>query len=156
MIVLGVNETHCATAAILRDGEIVGCASEERFSRLKNDAGYPHRAIDALCRELGIDRRTIDLVALDGVRAFTRDWMNLVIHDEAYMREYYGMRLESPGGFRKRTRKLSARLGLAAPAPGKFELSQAERFATVTDHLGVGADRITCFDHHTCHAAAAY
>jgi len=41
VIVLGVSETHCATAAILRDGEIVACASEERFSRLKNDAGYP-------------------------------------------------------------------------------------------------------------------
>ena len=41
MIVLGINETHCATAAVLRDGRIVGCASEERFTRLKNDAGYP-------------------------------------------------------------------------------------------------------------------
>ena len=30
MIVLGISETHCATAAVLRDGEIVGCASEER------------------------------------------------------------------------------------------------------------------------------
>ena len=34
MIVLGISETHCATAAILRDGAIVGCASEERFTRL--------------------------------------------------------------------------------------------------------------------------
>ena len=61
MIVLGINETHCATAAVLRDGRIIGCASEERFSRLKNDAGYPRRAIDALLHELGItppaDRR---------------------------------------------------------------------------------------------------
>src|SRR3989449_676559 len=47
MVVLGISETHCATAAVLRDGAIVGCASEERFSRLKNDAGYPHLAIDA-------------------------------------------------------------------------------------------------------------
>ncbi len=53
MIVLGINETHCATAAVLRDGRVIGCASEERFSRLKNDAGYPRRAIDALLHELG-------------------------------------------------------------------------------------------------------
>jgi len=39
VIVLGISETHCATAAVLRDGEIVGCASEERFSRLKNGIG---------------------------------------------------------------------------------------------------------------------
>ena len=40
MIVLGISETHCATAAILRDGAIIGCASEERFSRLKNDVAF--------------------------------------------------------------------------------------------------------------------
>ena len=54
MIVLGINETHCATAAVLADGRIVGCASEERFTRLKNDAGYPRLAIDALLAELRI------------------------------------------------------------------------------------------------------
>ena len=57
MIVLGISETHCATAAILRDGAIVGCASEERFTRLKNDAGYPRLAVDALLRELGLRAR---------------------------------------------------------------------------------------------------
>src|SRR5438445_658609 len=40
MIVLGISETHCATAAVLRDGAIVGCASEERFSRLKTAADF--------------------------------------------------------------------------------------------------------------------
>ena len=72
MIVLGINETHCATAAILRDGAIVGCASEERYSRLKNDAGYPRLAIDALLRELKLQPSEIDLVALGGSRAFSR------------------------------------------------------------------------------------
>ena len=64
MIVLGISETHCATAAILRDGAVVGCASEERFTRLKNDAGYPRLAVDALLRELGLKPQQIDLVAL--------------------------------------------------------------------------------------------
>ena len=81
MIVLGITETHCATAAILRDGAIVGCASEERFTRLKNDAGYPRRAIDALLRQCGIAPRDIDLVALAGTQAYPREWMNRVLHD---------------------------------------------------------------------------
>ena len=66
MIVLGISETHCATAAILRDGAIVGCASEERFTRLKNDAGYPRLAVDALLRECGLRAEQIDLVVLAG------------------------------------------------------------------------------------------
>src|SRR5881227_1707791 len=93
VIVLGISETHCATAAVLRDGAIVGCASEERFSRLKNDAGYPRVAIDALLRELSLSPRDIDLVALSGTHAYAREWMNRVLHDADYARAYYGVRL---------------------------------------------------------------
>ena len=69
MIVLGLNETHCATAAVLRDGAVIGCASEERFSRLKNDDGYPRRAVEALLRSLALAPADIDLVALGGREA---------------------------------------------------------------------------------------
>ena len=96
MIVLGISETHCATAAVLRDGEIVGCASEERFSRLKNDAGYPRRAVDALLGDLGIAAGDVDRVVLAGTRIPSYDWMNRVMRDEAYRRRYYGVALEAP------------------------------------------------------------
>ncbi len=155
MIVLGISETHCATAAVLKDGEIIGCASEERFSRLKNDAGYPRRAVDALLRELGLAPSAIDLVALAGVEAFPREWMNRVMHDAEYVREYYGLRLETRRrGLGVRARKLGAKLGLADPARGKQRLSRADRLGFVTDHLGVRP--VAMFDHHACHAAAAY
>ncbi|MGH7334846.1 MAG: carbamoyltransferase C-terminal domain-containing protein [Candidatus Rokuibacteriota bacterium] len=157
MIVLGISETHCATAAILRDGAIIGCASEERFSRLKNDAGYPRRAIDALLGDLGIAPAEIDLVALAGARAASREWMNRVLHDEAYHREYYGVRLDGArDAVARRGRKLGAKLGLVRRTRGKFGISQAERLGFVSGHLGVPPQRIVCLDHHTCHAAAAY
>ena len=157
MIVLGITETHCATAAILRDGAIVGCASEERFTRLKNDAGYPRLAVDALLRELGLTPRDIDVVALAGARAYAREWMNRVLHDASYAREYYGVRLDEPaGGLGRKVRKLGARVGLADSARGKFDLSDAERLGFVTEHLGIARDRIVTYDHHLCHAAAAY
>jgi carbamoyltransferase len=157
VIVLGISETHCATAAVLRDGEIIGCASEERFSRLKNDAGYPRRAVDALLRDRGLSARDIDRVVLAGTRIPSYDWMNRVMRDEAYMRRYYAVGLEAPRrGLGGRARKLGARLGLLDPAPGKAPLSDAERRGYVTDHLSLVDERVRFVDHHACHAAAAY
>jgi carbamoyltransferase len=157
VIVLGLNETHCATAAVLRDGAIVGCASEERFTRLKNDAGYPRLAIDALLRQLGLTRTDIDAVALGGVRVAGREWLNRVLNDEAYAHEYYGVRLPtSRHRLSRRARKLGARLRLVSGARGKAQPSLAERVQVVREHLGLAPERVTCFEHHACHAAAAY
>src|SRR5437899_3557041 len=157
MVVLGISETHCATAAVLRDGAIVGCASEERFSRLKNDAGYPRVAIDALLRELALSPAAVDRVVLAGTRIPSYDWMNRVMRDPAYAREYYAVRLDAPRrGLTGRARRLGAKLGLLDPAPGKSPLPEGARRAAVTTHLGIDADRVSFVDHHTCHAAAAY
>ena len=82
MIVLGISETHCATAAVLRDGEIVGCASEERFSRLKNDAGYPRRAVEALPsapQHILVDARTVPGIDIPQNRFDKGDGINFTI-----------------------------------------------------------------------------
>src|SRR3990172_9364491 len=117
MIVLGINETHCATAAVLQDGKIVGCASEERFTRVKNDAGYPRRAVEALLAQLGLAPRDIDLVALAGARMAAKEWLDRVLQDEAYSREDYRGRLPSPRrALRERFRKLGGKFGLIHPS----------------------------------------
>jgi carbamoyltransferase len=157
MLVLGINETHCATAALLRDGAVVGCASEERFSRQKNDAGWPGLAVAAVLRDCGVDPHDIDLVALGGRRAFAREWINRLMRDEAYVRNYYGVSIEDQkNSLGQRVRKLSARLGLAPRSPGKRVLTEEERRAPISAQLGVGAERVLTLDHHLCHAAAAY
>jgi len=157
VIVLGISETHCATAAVLRDGAVVGCASEERFSRLKNDAGYPRLAVGALLGELGLSPSAIDRVVLAGTRIPSYEWMNRVMRDDAYRRRYYGVGLEVPRrGLTGRARKLGAKLGLLDSAPGKAALGDGARRGHVTSHLGLADERVSFADHHTCHAAAAY
>ena len=48
MIVLGINAYHGdVSAALLRDGELVAASEEERFTRIKHAAGFPHNAIVA-------------------------------------------------------------------------------------------------------------
>jgi carbamoyltransferase len=53
--ILGISAFyHDAAAAIVRDGEIVAAAQEERFTRRKHDPEFPRHAIDYCLREAGI------------------------------------------------------------------------------------------------------
>ena len=53
MNILGIScYYHDAAAALLRDGQLVAAAEEERFSRIKHDFDYPQNAIK-YCLEAG-------------------------------------------------------------------------------------------------------
>ncbi len=51
---------HDAAAALVRDGEIVAAAQEERFTRKKADAGFPRHAVDFCLRQGGIGLDDLD------------------------------------------------------------------------------------------------
>ena len=63
MQILGVScDYHDAAAALVVDGEIVAAAEQERFSRVKHDAGLPEAAI-ASCLDIGgIEPDDLDVV----------------------------------------------------------------------------------------------
>ena len=50
--ILGISAFyHDSAAALIIDGEIIAAAQEERFSRKKHDARYPHKAIEFVLAE---------------------------------------------------------------------------------------------------------
>ena len=60
MIVLGINHSNDAAAAIVRDGVVIAASREERFSRVKHDSAFPHRAIDFCLQTAGIALEDLD------------------------------------------------------------------------------------------------
>jgi carbamoyltransferase len=54
---------HDAAAALVRDGELVAGAHEERFSRKRHDPGFPRHAVQYCLREAGIGVGDVDYVA---------------------------------------------------------------------------------------------
>lgn len=63
MYILGVScFYHDAAAVLLKDGEVVAAAQEERFSRKKHDSGFPHLAIEFCLKEAGITGDNLDYV----------------------------------------------------------------------------------------------
>ena len=64
MNILGISAYyHDSAACLVRDGEIIAAAQEERFTRKKHDERYPRNAIDYCLREGGITRKELDYVA---------------------------------------------------------------------------------------------
>lgn len=62
-IILGISAYfHDSAAAILVEGQIVGAAQEERFTREKNTAGFPANAIKYCLREAGISLHEVDAI----------------------------------------------------------------------------------------------
>jgi carbamoyltransferase len=62
--ILGVSAYyHDSAACLVRDGEIIAAAQEERFTRKKHDERFPDNAIEYCLREGGISTAELDYVA---------------------------------------------------------------------------------------------
>src|SRR5882762_9132832 len=61
--ILGISAFyHDSAACLLRDGEILAAAQEERFSRQKGDASFPARAVEYCLGIAGIRAPDVDYV----------------------------------------------------------------------------------------------
>ena len=64
MNILGLSAFyHDSAACLVRDGEIIAAAQEERFTRKKHDASFPKAVISYCLREGKIDIKQVDCVA---------------------------------------------------------------------------------------------
>src|SRR3546814_19299368 len=62
--ILGISAFyHDSAAALVRDGEVVAAAQEERFTRRQHDAGYPRNAVDHVLETAGLRIDQVDRVA---------------------------------------------------------------------------------------------
>lgn len=62
--VLGLNVSgFISSACLLQDGEIIAGSSEERFSRIKRDNSFPHKAIKFCLKEAGINFDELDCIS---------------------------------------------------------------------------------------------
>ena len=64
MNILGISAFyHDSAAALVRDGQIIAAAQEERFTRKKHDSNFPARAVRYCLAEAGVGPDQLDAVA---------------------------------------------------------------------------------------------
>lgn len=175
MIALGINGGHSSSAALVKDGVVAACVSEERFSRLKNDEGYPVKAVEYVLKAAKVSAADCDRIVLP---SHTMDPIAIKIKRVArykisdYMNEMYEYwkpellensassywddiqndpRFTAGGGTRYNFDFLKN-----TPKENWPHAFRQERIKTAAEHLGVPAEKITFLDHHTAHAYYAY
>ena len=62
MFILGLTTMGESSAALIRDGEVIACAEEERFSRQKHHVGFPYAAVQYCLAEAGITIADVDRI----------------------------------------------------------------------------------------------
>jgi carbamoyltransferase len=62
MFILGLTTLGDSAAALIKDGELVAAAEEERFSRKKHHSGFPYKAIEFCLDQAGIKLKDVEHV----------------------------------------------------------------------------------------------
>lgn len=64
MLILGISAYyHDSAAVIIKDGQVISAAEEERFSRIKHDNSFPLKAIEFCLSQTGVSIDDIDYIA---------------------------------------------------------------------------------------------
>lgn len=140
MQILGISAFyHDSAAALVRDGEIVAAAQEERFSRKKHDARFPHHAVAYVLAEGGVRLRDIDYI---------------VFYDKPFLK--FERLLETYLAFAPRGLRS---FQMAVPLWVREKLFQKNLLGNELKRYDDGADvteRLLFTEHHLSHAASAF
>ncbi len=134
MNILGLSAFyHDSSACLVRDGEILAAAQEERFTRKKHDAAFPRNAIDYCLKAGGLTAgHKLDLVAF-----YEKPFLKF----ERLLSSYLAV---APFGFRSFLRAMP-----------EWTRQKLWLKATIQNELGYSG-RILFPEHHESHAASAF
>ena len=140
MRILGLSAFyHDSAAALVVDGCILAAAQEERFTRKKNDAGYPQNAIDYCLQAGGISPGDLDRVVF-----YDKPFLKF----ERLLETYVAF---APRGFRS--------FSMAIPLWVKEKLFQKDLLRRRLKALDPAVDwnaKLLFTEHHQSHAASAF
>lgn len=138
---------HDSAAALVRDGEIVAAAQEERFSRRKHDPRFPHHAVEYCLKQDSASLRDVDYIVF-----YDKPFLKFERLLETYL-------ATAPSGLRS--------FSMAMPLWVREKLFQKsllkKELAAICERLNGGggkdidwSSRLLFTEHHLSHAASAF
>lgn len=155
MYVLGLNIGHNATACLIKDGKIISCVSEERFTRIKNYCGVPKNSIKYVLDSGGITIENVELVVTDDYYPIYED----PYYGERYLHAYVNISLKkklfSWWGY-KFPRAFNMYYGIKSIYNNINKPSQNKLFKTqLANQIKIDPSKILLVNHHLAHALSS-
>ena len=142
MIILGIVNEDVSGACLVKDNKIVAAASEERFTRVKNDSSWPSKSIEYVLQQQGIKLSDIDHIAYGWGADFDSHKHLLMFFDRVV--EEARTNPDHIETFRKRV---------------EIEINRDEevrgRFVDFVEKNDL-EEKTIFLDHHECHALSAF
>ena len=139
MYILGLTTLGDSAATLIKDGEIVAAAEEERFSRKKHHSGFPYKAI-----EFCLDYAGITLKDVEHVGHYWKPW---ILRHKAM--QALKAALVSPAMFKARADRGVAQVS-------ESYLGMFKHPKRLREHFGASDFKFHYLEHHQTHAASAF
>src|SRR5919199_5902326 len=139
MYILGLTTLGDSAATLIKDGEIVAAAEEERFSRRKHHSGFPYNAMQYCLDEAGISIADVAHIGL-----YWKPWV---------MRHKALQALKSAVISRD---MFKARVDRGVAQVGESYLGMLRYPHRIREHFGNSGFKFHFLEHHHCHAASAF
>ncbi len=141
MFILGLSAYyHDSAAALVRDGQILAAAQEERFTRKKHDAGFPSHAV-----EYCLDQADAALADVDYVVFYDKPILKFDRLLETYL-------AYAPSGFRSFAAAMPVWLKEKLYLKGLLK----KELALIGDCTTKALPKLLFTEHHQSHAASAF
>ena len=176
MTIIGVYDGHNSSASLSIDGEIVCAIQEERFTKRKNETGFPIKSISYILNKYNLDNSNIDIVAMAttdrtdinnlqypidtvfGINDYI-DMMNNYwkpkLAGEDYPKDYAKQIFEKK--YENETNFYQIPLDFYTLNVDELKIKVREVVVSnIADFMKIDEDKIKFYDHHTCHAMYGY
>jgi len=135
MHILGISAFyHDSAACLVRDGEIVAAAQEERFTRKKHDESFPRHAVEYCLAEAGISAADLDSIAF---------YDKPLLKFERLLETYVAF---APAGLRSFLKAIPLWVGRKLWVPREIDRALGGKYR----------GRYVFTEHHESHAASAF
>ncbi len=176
MIIIGIYDDHNASAALSINGEVVCAIQEERFTKRKNEKGFPKNCVEYIMKRYDLSNENIDIVAMSTIARNDLNNLNYPI-DAVFdiddyidmMEDYWKPKLAGenyPKDYAKQIfeKKFKGEKSFYTIPDEFYNLDPEELQSKITEvvvndisnFMQINKEKIKFYDHHTCHAMYGY